>query len=84
LRNAGVGLVIATGTFAGTPAVTAVLVYGFFGVVGSLLLALGWGRSTGATMPDRGESKHQHCPVEPITKVTESQGGAAGVKRTSA
>ena len=42
LRNVGVGLVIATGAFAGTPAVAAVLVYGLFEVVGSLLLALGW------------------------------------------
>jgi BASS family bile acid:Na+ symporter len=44
LRNVGVGLVIATGTFAGTPAVTAVLVYGLFEVLGSLLLALWWAR----------------------------------------
>jgi BASS family bile acid:Na+ symporter len=44
LRNGGVGLVIATGTFAGTPAVTAVLVYGLGEVMGSLLLALGWAR----------------------------------------
>jgi BASS family bile acid:Na+ symporter len=44
LRNVGVGLVIATGSFAGTPAVTATLVYGLFEVLGSLLLALGWAR----------------------------------------
>jgi BASS family bile acid:Na+ symporter len=44
LRNVGVGLVIATGAFAGTPAVTATLVYGLFEVVGSLLLALWWSR----------------------------------------
>jgi BASS family bile acid:Na+ symporter len=44
LRNVGVGLVIATGTFAGTPAVTAVLVYGLCEVIGTLLLALGWAR----------------------------------------
>jgi BASS family bile acid:Na+ symporter len=48
LRNVGVGLVIATGNLAGTPAVTAVLVYGLFGVLGSLLLALGWARGTPA------------------------------------
>jgi BASS family bile acid:Na+ symporter len=50
LRNVGVGLVIATTTFAGTPAVTATLVYGLFEVVGSLLLGLAWahrGRRTG-------------------------------------
>jgi BASS family bile acid:Na+ symporter len=49
LRNVGVGLVIATGAFAGTPAVTATLAYGLFGVVGSLLLALWWGRRAAAT-----------------------------------
>jgi len=45
LRNVGVGLVIATRNFGGTPAVTAVLAYAFFEIVGSLLLALAWGRS---------------------------------------
>ena len=49
LRNVGVGLVIATSTFANTPAVTATLVYGLFEVVGSLLLALGWARTARAT-----------------------------------
>jgi BASS family bile acid:Na+ symporter len=44
LRNVGVGLVIATGSFGGTPAVTAVLAYGLLGIVGSLLLAVAWGR----------------------------------------
>jgi bile acid:Na+ symporter, BASS family len=49
LRNVGVGLVIATSTFANTPAVTAALVYGLFEVVGSLLLALAWARQARAT-----------------------------------
>jgi len=40
LRNVGVGLVIATGSFAGTPAVTAVLAYGILEILGSLLLAI--------------------------------------------
>ena len=44
LRNVGVGLVIATGNFGGTAAVTAVLAYGIFEIVGSVLLALAWGR----------------------------------------
>jgi BASS family bile acid:Na+ symporter len=44
LRNVGVGLVIATGAYAGTPAVAATLLYGLFEVVGSLLLALRWAR----------------------------------------
>ena len=42
LRNVAVGLVIATGNFAGSPAVTAVLAYGVFEIVGSLVLALSW------------------------------------------
>jgi BASS family bile acid:Na+ symporter len=57
LRNVGVGLVIATGAFAGTPAVTAVLVYGLFEVVGSLLLALVWGRHGTVTGSKRGGAK---------------------------
>ena len=44
LRNVGVGLVIATDAFGGTPAVTAVLAYGLVGVIGSLLIAWSWGR----------------------------------------
>lgn len=44
LRNVGVGLVIATDAFGGTPAVTAVLAYGLVGVFGSLALAFIWGR----------------------------------------
>jgi bile acid:Na+ symporter, BASS family len=53
LRNVGVGLVIATGAFGGTPAVTAVLAYGLVGVLGSLLIAWLWGRrpvSSGVVM----------------------------------
>jgi len=44
LRNVGVGLVIATGAFPGTPAVTAVLVYGLFEIFGSIALAVLWAR----------------------------------------
>ena len=40
--EAAVGLVIATSNFGGTAAVTAVLAYGIFEIVGSLLLALAW------------------------------------------
>jgi BASS family bile acid:Na+ symporter len=40
LRNVGVGLVIVTGSFAGTPAVSAALAYGIVEVLGSLLVAL--------------------------------------------
>jgi bile acid:Na+ symporter, BASS family len=45
LRNVGVGLVIATGNFGGTAAVTAVVAYGIFEIIGSLLLALACGRA---------------------------------------
>ena len=44
LRNVGVGMVIVTGNFAGTPAVSAALAYGIVEVFGSLLLALWWRR----------------------------------------
>jgi BASS family bile acid:Na+ symporter len=36
LRNFGVGLVIAAGTFPGTPAVTAVITYGLVSLLGTL------------------------------------------------
>ena len=49
LRNVGVGLVIATGSFAGTQAVSAALAYGIVEIVGSLLVALWWGRQWAAT-----------------------------------
>jgi BASS family bile acid:Na+ symporter len=48
LRNAGVGLVIATGSFAGTPAVSAVLAYGIVSVFGTLAVAILWGRRQAA------------------------------------
>jgi bile acid:Na+ symporter, BASS family len=44
LRNVGVGLVIVTGNFTGTPAVSAALAYGIVEVLGSLLVAL-WFRA---------------------------------------
>jgi bile acid:Na+ symporter, BASS family len=44
LRNVGVGLIIATSNFGGTAAVTAVLAYGIFEILGSLLLALACSR----------------------------------------
>jgi BASS family bile acid:Na+ symporter len=50
LRNVGVGLVIATGNFPGTAAVTATLAYGIFEILGSLLLAVVWGRLGAATL----------------------------------
>lgn len=57
LRNVGVGLVIAAGNFAGTAAVTAALAYGIFEIVGSLLLAVAWGRRRAALIPGPREAK---------------------------
>jgi BASS family bile acid:Na+ symporter len=51
LRNVGVGLVIATNSFAGTPAVTAAVVYGLVEIVGSLLLAVAWARREPSARP---------------------------------
>jgi len=44
VRNVGVGLVIATSSFPGTPAVTAILAYGIFEIMASLLVATWWSR----------------------------------------
>jgi BASS family bile acid:Na+ symporter len=46
LRNIGVGLVIANGSFANTPVLNAVVAFGLYGVAGSILLALAWGKWT--------------------------------------
>lgn len=48
LRNLGVGLVIVTGSFPGTAALTATLAYGLFEVFGSLLLAWFWAKHKAA------------------------------------
>jgi BASS family bile acid:Na+ symporter len=55
LRNVGIGLVIVTGNYSGTPAVSAALTYGIVEVVLSLLIALWWGRISAQerlTMPN--------------------------------
>lgn len=44
VRNVGVGLVIATSSFPGTPAVTATLAFALFQTVVMALVAVGWGR----------------------------------------
>jgi bile acid:Na+ symporter, BASS family len=53
LRNAGVGLVIVTGSFPGTPAASAVLAYAIVAVFGSLLVASWWGRQASAQQHSR-------------------------------
>jgi len=68
LRNVGVGLVIASSAFAGTPAVTATLAYGLFAVVGSLLLALGWARQAPATTLIAGGTTSRDSARGPIGK----------------
>ena len=44
VRNVVVSLVIATGSFPGTPAVTPALAYGIFQTLALALVALAWGR----------------------------------------
>lgn len=44
LRNIGVGLIIVTGSFPATPAVSAALAYGIFELLGCFLVALWWRR----------------------------------------
>jgi BASS family bile acid:Na+ symporter len=44
VRNVGVGLVIATSSFPGTPAVTATLAFALFQTVVVAIVVLGWGR----------------------------------------
>jgi len=45
LRNAGVGMVVASSSFAGTPVLTTVLAYAIVELAGGLLFALGCGRA---------------------------------------
>jgi BASS family bile acid:Na+ symporter len=66
LRNVGVGLVIATGNFAGTAAVTATVVYGIFEILGSLLLALWWARREVEAV--RSAGGHQSSPIVPVAE----------------
>lgn len=49
LRNAGVSMFIAASSFPGTPALTAVLAYAMIEVLGSLMLAVWWGRHSATT-----------------------------------
>ena len=44
VRNFGVSMVIATGSFAGTKAVTAATAFALFQTIVMALVALGWGR----------------------------------------
>ncbi|MCR4411200.1 MAG: hypothetical protein NUV77_02105 [Thermoguttaceae bacterium] len=48
VRNVGVSLVIATGSFPGTPAVTATLAFALFQTIVMAFVALSWGRLTPA------------------------------------
>jgi BASS family bile acid:Na+ symporter len=54
LRNVGVGLVIAAGSFEGDPdrgaALTGIIAYGLLEIFGSLLVALAWGRRPSAAI----------------------------------
>ena len=65
VRNAGVCLVIASSSFAGTPAVTAATVYALFQTISLALIALSWGR---ARLPIEGERKSPQTPADPVPK----------------
>jgi BASS family bile acid:Na+ symporter len=56
VRNVGVGLVIATSSFPGTPAVTATLAFALFQTVVLALVALVWGRLAPAAAFQRTEA----------------------------
>jgi BASS family bile acid:Na+ symporter len=77
LRNVGVGLVIATGSFGGTPAVTATLVYGLMEVVGSLLLALWWARRAPAKKHVANAAKLASSPAESLSSGASFERGNA-------
>jgi bile acid:Na+ symporter, BASS family len=55
VRNVGVSLVIATGSFAGTAAPTAALAYALFQTILMALVAVGWGRMIPAQPPATGK-----------------------------
>jgi BASS family bile acid:Na+ symporter len=71
LRNVGVGLVIATGSFARTPAVTATVVYGLFEVLGSLLLARALAPGQVPPTSNTFQTEQSSQAVEPVTKEIE-------------
>jgi BASS family bile acid:Na+ symporter len=61
VRNVAVGLVIATGTFPDTPAVTAALAYGLFQTVVLAVVALVWGRLGATASPAASEAMNVKC-----------------------
>lgn len=50
-RNVGVALVIAAGSFPGTPAITAATAYALFQIFAVLLVAMAWGRMSSSSAP---------------------------------
>lgn len=51
IRNVGVALVIAAGSFPGTPAITAATAYALFQIFAVLLVAMAWGRMSSSSAP---------------------------------
>ena len=67
VRNAGVGLVIVSGSFPGTPAVTAATAYALVQTIVIALIALGWGRLCGR--PARtARPEESAIPVGPVAQ----------------
>lgn len=50
IRNVGLGLVLATGAFAGTSAIAAIMIYGLLQLFGGMLIALWWRRGSSPTV----------------------------------
>lgn len=66
VRNAGVCLVIASSSFPGTPAVTAVLVYGLFQTIALALIALAWGKHSAR------KNTESNTPTPPVANGPQS------------
>lgn len=62
VRNVGVSLVIATGSFPGTPAVTAATAFAIFQTVAVALIAVGWGRLCAAPVLEPGAETTATAP----------------------
>jgi len=52
VRNNGLGVAIATGSFAGTPAIATAAVFGVIGFISTLVVAVVWGKLAKASAPE--------------------------------
>lgn len=68
LRNIGVSLVIASSVFPGTPALSAVVAYGLFGIVFTAIAAVVWGRWSNTS--DQSNETNQDGRVPEVEQLT--------------